>query len=393
MSGWPRPASSRCSPASPGGVAASPRRSWRAPARCSRASASPAGRLRFGSATRSSPRSRAATSSSPASSPACRRPDRTASGSASRSMPSRGATRPASCRRASPSAGTAASTRTRPCRSRSASSRRDSAGASRVRLRRPHGNLNPHGFDYELQLFEQGVRATGYVRDAPPPQLLGEAAGFPVERLRQRVRDAIYAAVPERRAAGVLAALAVGDQGAIEREDWERFRNTGVAHLMSISGLHITMFAWLAGLGSGRRLAAQPPGDAGLAGAERGALGRPRRGDRLRRLLRLGRAGAADDLDARRGLPAARRRAALAVAAGAARGSDARHPARSLGTDAARLLAVVRGGRPADGIDDGAAAGRGAGRRCGARRDAAGSVARSPRPAPACAPRWWRRSA
>src|SRR5678815_5742083 len=48
-----------------------------------------------------------------------------------------------------------------------------------LRLRRPHGNLNPHGFDYELQLFEQGVRATGYVRDAPPPQLLGEAAGFP----------------------------------------------------------------------------------------------------------------------------------------------------------------------------------------------------------------------
>jgi competence protein ComEC len=33
-----------------------------------------------------------------------------------------------------------------------------------VRLRQPHGNVNPHGFDYELYLFEQGVRATGYVR-------------------------------------------------------------------------------------------------------------------------------------------------------------------------------------------------------------------------------------
>ncbi len=117
-----------------------------------------------------------------------------------------------------------------------------------VRLRRPHGNLNPNGFDYELLLFEQGVRATGYVRDAPPPQLLAEAAGFPVERMRQRVRDAIYASVADRRAAGVLAALAVGDQSAIERDDWDLFRNTGVAHLMSISGLHVTMFAWLAGL-------------------------------------------------------------------------------------------------------------------------------------------------
>ena len=55
-------------------------------------------------------------------------------------------------------------------------------------------------------------------------------------------------AVGDTSAAGVLAALAVGDQAAIEREDWAVFRNTGVAHLMSISGLHITMFAWLAAL-------------------------------------------------------------------------------------------------------------------------------------------------
>ncbi|HSC65464.1 MAG TPA: ComEC/Rec2 family competence protein [Caldimonas sp.] len=116
-----------------------------------------------------------------------------------------------------------------------------------VRLRQPHGNLNPHGFDYELALLEQGVRATGYVRDAPAT-LLDDRAGRPVERLRQRVRDAIYAHVDDRRAAGVLAALAIGDQGAIERDDWDLFRNTGVAHLMSISGLHVTMFAWLAGV-------------------------------------------------------------------------------------------------------------------------------------------------
>ena len=116
-----------------------------------------------------------------------------------------------------------------------------------VRLRQPHGNLNPHGYDYELTLFEQGIRATGYVRDAPA-QLLDRAAGHVVERARQRVRDAIEASVDDRRAAGVLAALSVGDQSAIDREDWELFRNTGIAHLVSISGLHVTMFAWLAGL-------------------------------------------------------------------------------------------------------------------------------------------------
>ncbi len=115
-----------------------------------------------------------------------------------------------------------------------------------LRLRRPHGNVNPHGFDYELYLFELGVGATGYVRDAPA-HLLDGAAGYPIERLRQAVRDAIEAYVPDRRIAGVLAALAIGDQAAIERDDWDLFRNTGVAHLMSISGLHVTMFAWAAG--------------------------------------------------------------------------------------------------------------------------------------------------
>ena len=83
-----------------------------------------------------------------------------------------------------------------------------------VRLRQPHGNLNPDGFDYELMMFEQGVRATGYVSGGDAA-LLDRQAAHPVERLRQRVRDAIQAHVADPRAAGVLAALAVGDQGAM----------------------------------------------------------------------------------------------------------------------------------------------------------------------------------
>lgn len=116
-----------------------------------------------------------------------------------------------------------------------------------LRLKRPHGARNPHGNDHELHLFEQGLRATGYVRPAGH-RLLAEAVAHPVDRARQAVRDAIDARVADPSAAGVLAALAVGDQSAIEREDWALYRDTGIAHLMSISGLHVTMFAWLAGL-------------------------------------------------------------------------------------------------------------------------------------------------
>ena len=46
--------------------------------------------------------------------------------------------------------------------------------------------------------------------------------------------------------AGILAALVTGDQAAIDRSDWDVFRATGVSHLMSISGVHVTMLAWLA---------------------------------------------------------------------------------------------------------------------------------------------------
>jgi len=121
----------------------------------------------------------------------------------------------------------------------------------RVRLKAPHGGSNPHGFDYELWLWEQGVQATGYVRTGradPEPRRLAQTGQYPVAWLRQQVRERIFSAVPDRSQAGLIAALVVGDQRAIERADWDVYRATGVAHLMSISGLHITMFAWAAAL-------------------------------------------------------------------------------------------------------------------------------------------------
>jgi competence protein ComEC len=118
-----------------------------------------------------------------------------------------------------------------------------------VRLKAPHGHRNPHGFDSELWMWEQGLHASGYVRTDTrdeAPAMLQATWRHPVERAREAVRDAVFARVPERAQAGVIAALVTGDQSAIDRAGWEVFRATGVAHLVAISGLHITMFAWLA---------------------------------------------------------------------------------------------------------------------------------------------------
>jgi len=131
-----------------------------------------------------------------------------------------------------------------------------------LRLKAPHGNRNPHGFDAELWLWEQGVGATGYVRTGTQktgviaPQRLAPASGqyaYLIERARQSTRNRILASAAAddaagQRQAGIIAALVTGDQAAITREDWALFRVTGVAHLMAISGLHITMIGWLAAL-------------------------------------------------------------------------------------------------------------------------------------------------
>lgn len=121
-----------------------------------------------------------------------------------------------------------------------------------LRLKPVHGAANPAGFDAELWLFEQGIGATATVSQArrfEPPKALGhlhDGADLALQSLRDRLRTRIDAALEGNPQAGTIAALALGDQAAIASREWTIYRITGVAHLMSISGLHITMLAWLA---------------------------------------------------------------------------------------------------------------------------------------------------
>ncbi|MGI9047575.1 MAG: DNA internalization-related competence protein ComEC/Rec2 [Burkholderiales bacterium] len=117
-----------------------------------------------------------------------------------------------------------------------------------VRLKRPHGNANPHGFDYEVWLLERSIRATGYVREGANRRLaeLVWRPGYVIDRAREHVRRRLLASLDGKPYAGVITALVIGDQNAISRSDWDLFQRTGVTHLMSISGLHVTMLSGLA---------------------------------------------------------------------------------------------------------------------------------------------------
>jgi competence protein ComEC len=120
-----------------------------------------------------------------------------------------------------------------------------------VRLKRPHGAANPGGFDYEVWLLERGIRATGYVRPEPVEKLAAFVwrPSYVVEHLRATVRHNFLRLLPpdDWPWVGILTALAVGDQQAVQGELWSVFNRTGTTHLMSISGLHVTMVAGLFG--------------------------------------------------------------------------------------------------------------------------------------------------
>lgn len=118
-----------------------------------------------------------------------------------------------------------------------------------VRLKRPHGNVNPHGYDYEAALLERGIRATGYIRrDDGNARVDAFVArpGYAIERLREHLRERYRRVLGDAPYAGVLIGLAIGDQRGIEASHWQVFARTGVSHLLSVSGLHITMLAGLA---------------------------------------------------------------------------------------------------------------------------------------------------
>ncbi len=109
-----------------------------------------------------------------------------------------------------------------------------------VRLKRPHGTVNPGAFDLEAWLLQQGFRATGYVHPEglnARRDLFAARPGDYVQRARERIRERIVAALTGAPYAGVIAALAIGDQRAIPEAQWTVFNRTGVSHLISISGL------------------------------------------------------------------------------------------------------------------------------------------------------------
>lgn len=106
----------------------------------------------------------------------------------------------------------------------------------RSRLMPPPPPAVPGAYDFAQRAYFMGVGATGR---ALPPIRVDRAAPDNAGGLRRRLADHVLARLPGSEGA-VAATLATGDRGAIAQADAEAMRHSGLAHLLSISGLHVS---------------------------------------------------------------------------------------------------------------------------------------------------------
>ncbi len=116
----------------------------------------------------------------------------------------------------------------------------------RARLLPHSGPIYPHGYDFTFHNYFRGIGATGFFFGTPdaasrtatilqsPTVLLERARAWLTERIKQRVGGA---------EGEIAAALITGGKSGIPEPVSEALRRTGLAHILSISGLHMALVA------------------------------------------------------------------------------------------------------------------------------------------------------
>jgi competence protein ComEC len=109
---------------------------------------------------------------------------------------------------------------------------------ARVRLQPPEPPLLPGAHDFAFDAWFAGIAATGSLA-GPVTVMRGGAGARALARLHADLRDRVLAHLGGS-AGAIAATLASGDRGAIARGDADAMRDAGFAHLLSISGLHVS---------------------------------------------------------------------------------------------------------------------------------------------------------
>jgi competence protein ComEC len=118
----------------------------------------------------------------------------------------------------------------------------------RARLSPPAEPALPGGYDFARAAWFSGLGAIGFALKAPeidrlagpPPR--GVRIGAAIERLRQGIGARIVAVLPGETGA-IANSLITGERGGISEETTDAFRDSGLLHILSISGLHMVIMA------------------------------------------------------------------------------------------------------------------------------------------------------
>lgn len=116
----------------------------------------------------------------------------------------------------------------------------------------------PGGFDFRRQAYFQGIGATGF--SFSPPEIVGFEPSWKtnLEKKREEVTAFFLNHFPSPEGA-IAAALITGDKSAIPEAIREDFINSGLAHILAISGLHLTIIAGVVFMIIRRGIALIPP--------------------------------------------------------------------------------------------------------------------------------------
>lgn len=115
-----------------------------------------------------------------------------------------------------------------------------------VRLMPPSGPVRPGSYDFAFQNYFDGIGAVGFFLRGPvlnePSAVDGIALSDWLENMRTRIAARIRAAIGGAEGE-IAAALIIGVRAGIPEEVNEALRRTGLAHVLSISGLHMALVA------------------------------------------------------------------------------------------------------------------------------------------------------
>ncbi|MEO1044943.1 MAG: ComEC/Rec2 family competence protein [Pseudomonadota bacterium] len=107
----------------------------------------------------------------------------------------------------------------------------------RVRLMPPGEPALPGGYDFARRAWFSGLGATGSA--LATPEIMERAGGRGVADMRRRLSQHVQTRISGSEGA-IAATLATGDRGGIAEADAEAMRRSGLAHLLAISGLHVS---------------------------------------------------------------------------------------------------------------------------------------------------------